>query len=245
MSQLELLTDGARHLGVDISEGQETQLRRLLDGLAVWNTRINLTSASALADAERVHLLDSLVLVPLIRRDQPSAQCLIDVGSGAGFPGLVLKVMMPEIYVVLVEATQKKADYLRWCTGELGLTDLDVVAERAEDAARFDDLRERFDVATARALGPLPVVLELTLPFCRVGGVLLTSRGVDADAEADAAQGVAGQLGGKIRGAEPVSLPGPVERKATVLVDKVRSTPERFPRRAGMPAKHLLTGGVG
>jgi 16S rRNA (guanine527-N7)-methyltransferase len=242
MTELELLTDGARDLGVDITEGQKSQLRRLLDVLGRWNQRVNLTSAAALADAERVHLLDSLTLVPLIKRDKPSARDLVDVGTGAGFPGFVLKIVMPELHVVLVEATRKKAQFLRWCRDELDLTDVEVVAERAEAAARRDDYRERFDVATARALGPLSVVMELTLPFCRIGGVLLASRGGDANEQADIASRVATQLGGDVRGAEPVTFPGLAERKAIVVVDKVRPTPEQFPRRSGMPAKNPLTG---
>jgi 16S rRNA (guanine527-N7)-methyltransferase len=246
MTDLNLLAKGAEALGVELSDLQLGQFQTYLDGLAEWNKRKNLTSAAALADAERVHLLDSLTLVPVMRRELPGARRLVDVGSGAGFPGLVLKVGLPELDVVLVEATGKKAEFLTWMTNSLGLGDVEVLAERAEAVARWDEYRETFDVATARAIGQLTLVLELTLPLCRVGGVLLAQRGADAEAEAMLAAKAAMALGG---GNPSVELAGHSTgvaadagiRGSITVVRKIGETSDRFPRRDGIPAKRPLS----
>ena len=238
---LDVLTAGAKELGYELSTEQIDQFRRYLAGLVQWSGRANLTSRAALADAERVLFLDSLAVVPIVQREQPKAGRLIDVGSGAGFPGLVLKLLLPELHVVLLEATRKKAEFLRWMVGALGVERVEVLAERAEVAGRRAELRGTFDVATARALGPLPVVLELSLPFCKVGGTLIAPRGIGAAEEAEHAASVAGQLGGRIAGVETPSAGGLAERTAMVVIEKVRVTPERFPRHNGIPAKRPLS----
>jgi 16S rRNA (guanine527-N7)-methyltransferase len=170
----------------------------------------------------------------------------VDVGSGAGFPGLVLKVGLPELDVVLVEATGKKAEFLTWMTNSLGLGDVEVLAERAEAVARRVGYRETFDVATARAIGQLTLVLELTLPLCKVGGVLLAQRGADAEAEAVLAAKAAMALGG---GNPSVELAGHSTgvaadagiRGSITVVRKISETSDRFPRRDGIPAKRPLS----
>lgn len=245
MTALDTLAKGADALGVQLAEQQFTQFQTYLDGLAQWNKRTNLTSAAALANAERVHLLDSLTLVPLIRAitpdaQRPDAQRLADIGSGAGFPGLALKVAMPELHVVLVEATHKKVQFLTWMASELGFDDVEIVAERAELVGRDPAFRESFDVATARAVGPLSVVLELTLPLCRVGGAVLAQRGVGAAEEAIAMASVARELGGGEPTLETIR-PGEAEEASSVLVvRKVGETPGRYPRRVGIPMKRPL-----
>ena len=237
-ADLDALEGGSRALGLALTDAQLAQFSRYRAGLAEWNQRVNLTSANALAEAVRVLFLDSLSLVPVIRREQPSPARLVDIGAGGGFPGVVLKIAMPDTAVVLVEATGKKAAFLSWVVDDLGLEGVEVVAARAEVAARSSGLRGAFDVVTARALGPLPVVLELTLPFCRMGGLVVAPRGADADAEA--ARGAARLLGGRVRDVEtPNALD---ERNSTriVVVDKVAPTPDKYPRRAGMPRKNPL-----
>ena len=185
--------------------------------------------------------LDSLSLVPIIRREQPSPARLVDVGAGGGFPGVVLKIAMPDTAVVLVEATRKKAAFpLVGSSMTWNLERAEVVAARAEDAARASGLRGAFDVATARALGPLPVVLELTLPFCRMGGLVVAPRGIGADADAKAARGAARLLGGRIHDVEAPDALDEQSSTRIVVVDKVAPTPDKYPRRAGMPRKNPL-----
>ena len=238
---LETLAAGARQAGCELTGPQVDLFRRYLAGLRAWSRRANLVSAAALADAERVLFLDSVALVPVLRREQVSATRLIDVGAGAGFPGLVLKLLLPELDVVLLEATRKKASFLTWMAEELGLRGVQVLAERAEEAARLSELRASFDVATARALGPLPVVLELALPFCKTGGTLIAPRGAAAAAgEAERCASIAVSLGGRIAGTERPAVDVVAERTALVVVHKTGETPARFPRRTGVPAKRPL-----
>jgi 16S rRNA (guanine527-N7)-methyltransferase len=240
MTNLDVLAGGADALGIELDDLQLGQFQTYLAGLTEWNKRTNLTSPGALADAERVHFLDSLTLVPVLRREAPDAHRLVDVGSGAGFPGLALKIAMPDLEVVLVEATGKKAEFLTWMASSLGLGDVEVLAHRAELVARHEDFRELFDVATARAIGMLPLVLELTLPLCKVGGVLIAQRGGDAEAEAAGAARASKMLGGGEPGVEQAASADADTRGSIVVVRKERETPDRFPRRDGIPAKRPL-----
>jgi len=228
------LKEGAAALGVPLDAAQLRLFARYRASLENWNLRLNLTSAAALADIERSHFLDALTLVPYLRT-LPAGARLVDIGSGAGFPGVPLKLALPGIELALVEATAKKAGFLRWLVNELGLSGVTVHNRRAEELAHDPELRERFDAATARALGALPTVLELTLPFLRVGGVLLAQRGTDGPAEASSVTAAAEVLGGQVRAVEKAGEP-----RWVVLVDKVSPIDLRYPRRSGMPVKYPL-----
>lgn len=242
---MEALLEGARRLGIALSAEQRRQFTAHLDGLREWNRRVNLTSAAALADAERVHFVDSLTLAPLIQCLRPDAERLLDVGSGAGFPGLPLKIALTRMRVTLIEATGKKAAFLRWAVEALGLEGVDVLNGRAEEAAREPALRGKFDVVTARALGPLPVVLELTQPFARPGALVALPRAGDVASEAAAAAPIAALLGGRMLKPAPVDMPGLRADAAIVLVEQVSPSPERYPRRTGLPATQPLVGKPG
>ncbi|MDE2765866.1 MAG: 16S rRNA (guanine(527)-N(7))-methyltransferase RsmG, partial [Chloroflexota bacterium] len=165
----EAFARAAAALGVPLEREVLQRFARYRELTAAANARFNLTSSVALADIERVHFLDALSLAPLLPRGTTS---LVDVGSGGGFPGLVLAAALPELRVTLVEASRKRAAFLRETAAALGVA-ARVEEGRAETLARAPELREASDAATARALGALPVVLELTLPFLRAGGVLL------------------------------------------------------------------------
>ena len=165
------------------------------------------------------------------------AQTLVDVGSGGGLPGLPLKIARPELEVTLIEADQAKAAFLVQTAARLGLRGVEVVARRAEDTGRDPRYRERFDVAVARALAALPVLVELCLPLVRVGGRMLAQKTEKEDLTA-AAHAIE-VLGGSLHGAAPA--PSAVRRAGTVVVvDKVRLTPDAYPRRPGIPARKPL-----
>lgn len=176
---------------------------------------------------------DSLVLLGHLG----DAQTLVDVGSGGGLPGLPLKIARPELQVTLVEADQAKAAFLVQACARLGLGDTQVLARRAEDAGRDARYREVFDVAVARALAPMPVLVELCLPFVRLGGRLLAQKTDKEDV--DAAQHAIEVLGGSL---QAVHAAASTARSAglVVVVDKVGPTPEAYPRRAGVPARRPL-----
>ena len=236
---MEKLTTGARRLGIHLTPRQIAQFERYYLELTAWNRRVNLTAIVERGEVETRHLLDSLtVALALPRRQGVRA---IDVGAGAGFPGLPLKLAFPDITLTLLEATGKKAAFLANLVSVLGVADVVVVAQRAEDAAHDPLHREAYDVAVARALAAMPVLAELTLPFCRVGGIVVAQKKGDIDDEIEAATFAIDSLGGSVRECIPVHIPEVAEdRRSLVVVEKVRPTPPQYPRRAGMPQKRPL-----
>lgn len=229
----------ATQIGAPITPAQTGKLQQMVEMLGSYNASASLMSEAALADVWRGHVLDSLTLLPLIRSAGHTGGRLVDVGTGGGFPGLVLAIAEPSLRVVLMDATRKKTAYLERVSEQLGL-EVEVLHARAEDAGHDASMRESFDVAAGRALGPWPVVLELTLPFCRTGGVLMGQRGADAPAEAEAHTRAAALLGGRVTGVERVGAETGLENRHIIVVEKVESTPERYPRKAGIPAKRPL-----
>jgi 16S rRNA (guanine527-N7)-methyltransferase len=237
------LVDGARQLGIELSSAQLAQLDQLGAALREANQRMNLTRIVDPAEIETRHFLDSLTAaVPLLdklRGTQPIR--LVDVGSGGGMPGLPLKIAFPRVQVTLIEATRKKADFLREVTEQLRLQDVQVLAERAETAGRDPTHRDAYDWATARALGPLPVVIELCAPFLAPGGLLVAQRGGDLDAEQNAAIPAFKALKLWTRVPVPIQLDGLAGRRGLIVAEKYTATPEAYPRRPGMPRKRPLT----
>jgi len=186
-----------------------------------------------MAKPDRALIDDSLVLL----KHLGAARTLVDVGSGAGLPGIPLKIARPELQVTLIESDQAKAAFLVHACATLGLEDVEVVARRAEDAGRDPRMREKFDVAVARALAPLPVLVELCLPLVRVGGRLLAqkTRGEDPAGAAHAIE----LLGGKI--SSVLAAPSAARAAGTVVViDKARPSSVQYPRRPGVPARKPL-----
>jgi 16S rRNA (guanine527-N7)-methyltransferase len=163
------------------------------------------------------------------------------VGAGAGFPGIPLKIAFPGLRLALLEATLKKASFLTHVVKELALQDTQVIAERAEDAARRPEHRETYDIVVARALAPMAALTELTLPFCKPGGCVVAMKKGDIAGELAGAQRAIALLGGRLREVKPVSAPGLEDGRALVIVDKVAPTPAAYPRRAGLPAKRPLS----
>ncbi|MBI4336785.1 MAG: 16S rRNA (guanine(527)-N(7))-methyltransferase RsmG [Chloroflexi bacterium] len=237
---MDRLLRGAAALGVVLTPAQIEHLERYAQLLAEWNQRFNLTSARALERAEVVHFLDSLSVAAALPAGVTAGGCLADIGSGAGFPGLPLKLAFPACAVTLVESVGKKARFLCHVVESLGLQSVQVVAGRAEEAARRPDLRERFDAVLARALGKLPVALELTLPFAKVGGLVVLPKQGDFQAELEGAQKALDLLGGALLRVQAVTVPGLEGPRALVVVQKIAPTPEQYPRRPGIPAKRPL-----
>lgn len=176
---------------------------------------------------------DSLVVLDHLG----GARTLVDIGSGGGLPGLAVKIARPELVVTLIEADQAKAAFLVQAAAQLGLDDVEVVSRRAEDAGRDTRYREAFDAATARALAPMPVLVELCLPFVRVGGRLLAQKtsAVDVDAAGHAIELMGGSLHAVMAAPSAARHAGTV-----VIIDKVKPTPDAYPRRAGVPARKPL-----
>lgn len=237
------LTEGARLLGIDLNDGQLARLDQLGAALREGNKRANLTSITDPAEIETRHFLDSLsAALPLLERLKAGeAPRLVDVGSGGGMPGLPLKIVFPAVRLTLVESVNKKADFLRQTVEQLGLQNVEVVAERAEVAARDPAHRDTYDWATARALGSLPVVVELCAPFLLPGGLLVALRGGDLEADLLAATPAFHALKVWTRTPLPVELPGLPHGRGLIVGEKYAATPRAYPRRAGLPRKRPLS----
>ncbi len=234
----------AGELGLPLDAVALDRFRLYADLLLDWNQRMNLTRVTGAEEIQIKLFADALALAPYILRYQATHERttrlkLIDIGAGAGFPGLPLKIVNPELDVTLLEATGKKVRFLDAVVAELGLGEVTALHGRAEDLAHRPDLRSRFDFAVARAVARLPALLELSLPFCRAGGLGLFPKGVDAAAEAAEAVGALKKLRARLVSIEPVALP---ELAGTVIVsvEQVGKPPAEYPRRPGMPVKHPL-----
>jgi 16S rRNA (guanine527-N7)-methyltransferase len=207
--------------------------------LIEWNNRFNLT---AIRDPESIrtkHFLDSLSCI-LAWKASPPAH-LIDVGTGAGFPGIPLKLLYPSLKLTLVESVSKKAAFCRHIVEVLRLEQVDVIHARAEDLGQDPNHRETYDWAVARAVANLNVLSEYLIPLVKVGGTALAQKGESGPAEAQSAEEAMHLLGGKLRQLIPVNLPGVADDRYLILVDKVAATPPKYPRKPGIPAKQPLT----
>ncbi len=234
-----LLAKGAADIGIALDAAQLERFERYFHEVAEWNSRVNLTSVTQWESVQTTHFLDSLTVSLAVPFAGMLSGRLLDVGSGAGFPGVPLKIAFPHVEVTLVEATGKKTAFLRHLGGVLDV-DLDVRTGRAESLAHCPDLRERFDVVTSRAVGSLSVLAELCLPFCRIDGVVVAQKRGGVDDELRRAGRAIDAMGGRPKGIQeaPSGLLG--AGRLLVLMEKLQPTPARYPRRPGVPAKRPL-----
>ena len=234
------LVDGAQQLlGLTLTQRQRQAFHLYQKELVSWNTRFNLTAITDTEGVQIRHFLDSLSCL-LAVGDVRHGQSLIDVGTGAGFPGLPLKIVYPALRLTLVEATGKKTDFLRHMVEMLELRDVAVIHARAEQVGHDPLHRETYDWVTARAVAAMPTLIEYLLPLCRLGGHCLAQKGEEAAAEVTSAEPAVLLLGGRLSRLVPVELPGLAETRHLVLIEKVARTPEKYPRPPGRPAKRPL-----
>ena len=232
------LVTWAQTFDLSLTPAQAEQFKVYESLLLHWNERISLTAIREPRGIRIRHFLDSLACASVT--GPLNGRSLIDVGSGAGFPGLPLKILFPELRLTLVDSVVKKARFLELVAAELGLREVNVVAERVEVLGQDPAFREQFDWATARAVADLRVLAEYLLPLCRVGGAMLAQKGDSAPAEAGAAAKAIELLGGDEARLSTVSLPETDQLHYLVVVPKTRATDGRYPRRPGVPAKRPL-----
>ena len=236
---MDRLLTGARKLGVKLTAAQLAVFDLYRRELQEWNTRMNLTAIDDDDGIQIRHFLDSLSCLLAFR--PPAAHLrLIDVGAGAGFPGLPLKIMRPDLQLTLLEATKKKVHFLEHLCDHLKLNGVVVRHGRAEELGQDPAHREGYDWAIARAVAEMPILVEYLLPLVRVGGHCLAQKGENAPAEVRGAERALALLGGRLASLLPVELHGLAETRYLVLVDKVAPTPAKYPRRPGMPAKRPI-----
>jgi 16S rRNA (guanine527-N7)-methyltransferase len=206
--------------------------------LAAWNAVHNLTAIREPEQVRVKHFLDSLSACLVMHGSQLDR--VIDIGTGAGFPGLPLKILYPQMQLTLVESIGKKTAFCQHMVARLGLERVEVIQMRAEELGRLGRHREQYDWAIARAVAAMSVLLEYLLPLVRVDGRVLAMKGESGPAEAHTAENATRILGGHLRQLKQLTLPGVVEERYLVVVDKVAATPEKYPRRVGIPAKRPL-----
>lgn len=233
-----MMLESAHEMGIDMTEKQAEQFARYHEMLVEANAQFNLTRVpDELREAADRNYLDCIA--PLAHAWPVDVKTAVDVGSGAGFPGIPLSIMLPDVHFVLVDALGKRVKFLQSVIDELGLN-AEALHLRAEDAAKKPELREKFDLATARAVASMNLLAEYLLPFVKVGGRMLALKGPSLDEEIAEAKYAFSQLGGQFERAEDAPIPGRDWSHRVAYVRKIRSTPAKYPRKAGVPEKNPL-----
>jgi len=238
---MEKLKSGAQKLGLQLTAEQLEQFEVYYRELIDWNQRMNLTSITEYEEVQVKHFLDSLtVIIAISPPDKGHRLNVIDVGTGAGLPGIPLKIVLPDIRLVLLEATIKKTKFLQHIVERLGLNNVEIAVGRAEEVAHDAQFREKSQLVFSRAVASLPALLELALPFCIVGGRFIVQKKGDIEGEVGKSREAIDILGGKLREVKSIELEGLDDRRYLVVIDKIRPSPAEYPRRPGIPAKRPI-----
>ncbi|GAI07670.1 unnamed protein product [marine sediment metagenome] len=232
-----ILISGAKELGIELSEKQAKQFLTYLEILQDWNKRMNLTSLKNPREIIITHFLDSLTILKAIDRKEISA---IDIGTGAGFPGIPLKILRPEISLSLLDSSRKRIEFLKYLSNSLKLKGLEIIWGRAEEYGRKEGYRERYDIVLARALARLNILVELGIPFLKIRGLFIAQKGQKLRGELEEARRAIEILGGELKGIISLRLPFSRKSRKLVIIEKVLETSDRFPRRSGIPQKRPL-----
>ena len=242
--RMERLKAGASQLDIAISERQLDQFETYYEELADWNKRANLTAIIAYEDVQTKHFLDSLTVCLTAREilagSAQSRVRVIEVGAGAGLPGLALKIAFPDIELALVESVAKKTAFLTHMVEKLEMDGVSVHTCRSEELAREEGFRDAFDLVLARALAKLPLLLEFCLPFCKTGGRLVALKHGGDWSEQESAANALKELGGHIERVSTVLVDGLTDDRVVISIEKTKPTPERYPRAVGVPGQRPL-----
>lgn len=254
---MELLKDGARTLGLHLTRQHLQAFQVHYRELGVWNRKFNLTTITGYEEVQIKHFLDSLTclialpvpgaetcepipsVIPISTGESPLL--CIDVGTGAGFPGLPVKVMRPSLHMTLLDASRKKVEFLEHVLRCLDLEGALPLWARAEEIGQDPHHRERYDIVLSRAVADMAVLVEYCLPLCRKGGCFIAQKAANTGAELQRATAAVELLGGRLREVRKLRLPGHRNLRSLIVIDKVEQTPSDYPRRPGIPSKRPLT----
>ena len=234
----EELQRAAAEYGIMLSDKQMEQFNRYFELLIEWNEKINLTAITEPKDVAIKHMIDSITAYD--EKIFQDGVTVIDVGTGAGFPGLPLKIFCPKIKLTLMDSLNKRIKFLQTVVEELGLQDVECVHARAEEGARNKKYREFFDIAVSRAVARLPILCEYCLPFVKKGGHFLALKGMQFHEEAEEAAKAIKIMGGSHTEIRPVKLPELDDKRAVITITKTMPTPKAYPRKAGTPTKNPI-----
>lgn len=225
-------------LGIKLTEKQQNQFLRYYELLTEWNKVMNLTSITDYDEVCEKHFVDSLCIVKAL--DLTHVDNLIDIGTGAGFPGIPLKIVFPHLKITLLDSLNKRIRFLQAVTEELELEEVETLHGRAEDFAKDLVYREKYQLCVSRAVANLAVLSEYCIPYVMPGGKFVSYKSGEIEEELNQSEKAVRLLGGKASNTEKFCLPGSDIRRSLVLIEKVKQTPKKFPRKAGLPAKEPL-----
>ena len=226
------------NLGITLTDVQKKQFHKFYELLVEWNKVMNLTGITEYEEVNEKHFIDSLTLVKAT--DVNKIETIIDVGTGAGFPGIPLKIAFPHLKVVLLDSLNKRIKFLNTVIEELGLTDIKTIHGRAEDYAKQTEYREQFDLCVSRAVANLSTLSEYCIPYVKVGGCFIPYKSGEIDQEVQQASKAIRILGGNLDGVIKFQLPDTDIKRSFVKINKVQNTAKKYPRKAGLPAKEPL-----
>ena len=226
-------------LGITLNEEQKRQFNQFYELLVEWNKVMNLTGITEYEEVNEKHFVDSLSIVKAI--DMDSVETVIDIGTGAGFPGIPLKIAFPNLKVVLLDSLNKRIQFLNTVIDTLQLTDIQTIHGRAEDFAKQQAYRERFDLCVSRAVANLATLSEYCLPYVKVDGMFIPYKSGEITEELQQSQNAIHVLGGKVTDVVKFRLPGTEIGRSFVKIKKVQNTAKKYPRKAGLPSKEPIS----
>lgn len=222
-------------LSIEISDVQAKQFYTYMNLLVEWNKKINLTAITEANEIVTKHFVDSLIISKYLQESKN----VMDIGTGAGFPGIPLKIINKDINMDLVDSLNKRIIFLNEVIAQLGLININSIHSRAEDLARISKYREKYDVVVSRAVARLNILLEYMMPFVKVGGICICMKGSNID-ELEEAKKAIDILGGKIEKIEEISIPDTDIKRNNIIIKKIKNTTNEYPRKAGIPTKNPI-----
>ena len=234
----DILERGCQLLNLSITEKQEEQFMQYYELLVEWNKVMNLTGITEFDEVMRKHFLDSLSIVKAIEKKDMLR--VLDLGTGAGFPGIPLKIMFPEWDIVLLDSLNKRIKFLNEVIGQLGLQKISTIHGRAEDFARKEEYREKFDLVVSRAVTNLSSLSEYCLPYVKQQGIFVSYKASDVEEEVREAKKAVTVLGGNLEKTVEFQLPDTDIDRTLLVIQKIKKTPGKYPRKAGLPSKEPI-----
>ena len=238
--QLEIFEEDLKQLHLELSKEQISQFISYYELLIDWNSRMNLTAITEFEDVLKKHFIDSLSLISAVPNLAQKQYNLIDVGTGAGFPGIPLKIAFPNLKITLLDSLNKRIQFLNEVICTLGLQDIEAVHGRAEDFAKPDQLREKFDLCVSRAVANLATLSEYCIPFVKPGGFFVSYKSEKVNTELKEAKSAISVLGGSFQDNIGFLLPHSDITRNFIVIQKKNKTPLKYPRKAGLPSKEPI-----